>query len=324
MKARLNFSSLNIVIFCFITVLVDCFRSLGSFSRPTALRQNFPRVLYSHREVSLTRCRRVSIAGVSVSPKGFWAFLQIPGQGYLPLQVTHNPQDSYTSTSPESLTLLQLISGVDMAGAILPPDILAQLVVLHAESQPTVLHSQDILQSLELPEGVDSYSETNQWHRSRIKLPQVTLDELTLYPLRFDVTIKGLGPLSFVPSEDELKQVCWSYDEASRDFLALALALRYRAPIIVRKEPPSTTLENIEDEFPMFATVENLQRTSYRVQKNIERGFEIHKLSGALRVAIEKGDNAAAAKIRKALDELESMDDLPTLAEEHSELDEME
>jgi hypothetical protein len=32
-------------------------------------------------------------------------------------------------TSPEALTLLQLLAGVDMAGAILPPDILARIII---------------------------------------------------------------------------------------------------------------------------------------------------------------------------------------------------
>ena len=83
-------------------------------------------------------------------------------------------------------------------------------------------------------------------------------------------------------------------------------------------------MEKVEDQFPMYSTVETLQKTSKRVTKNIERGFEIHKLSGALRLAIEKGDTAAAAKIQNVLDELESMDDLPTLEEDKSKLDEME
>mmetsp|Transcript_16705 Transcript_16705/g.25229 ORF Transcript_16705/g.25229 Transcript_16705/m.25229 type:complete len:320 (-) Transcript_16705:142-1101(-) len=319
MKARCLVPFIKLL-FWSITPRVSCFQR--SFSLCPS--ENFQWGLGSHREASLTQCRRISIAGVSVSPQGFWAFLRIPDEGYWPLQITHNTEDAYSSTSAESLTLLQLISGVDMAGAVLPPDILAKLVVLHAESQPTALHSQDILKLLKLPEGVDNYSETNQWQRSRVTLPQATLDELTLHPLRLDVTVKGLGPLSFVPSEPHLKQVCWSYDEASRDFISLALALRYKAPIILQEELPSKTIEEVENRFPMYSSVEKLQSTSARVTKNIERGFEIHKLSGALRLAIEKGDTAAAAKIQQVLDKLESMDDLPTLEEDESELDEME
>mmetsp|Transcript_9151 Transcript_9151/g.14194 ORF Transcript_9151/g.14194 Transcript_9151/m.14194 type:complete len:319 (-) Transcript_9151:119-1075(-) len=316
-----SYNLLSFLLWSVTSMGVECFQTPHSSHYRS---DTFQWALESHREASLSRCRRISIAGVSVSPQGFWAFLRIPGQGYWPIQITHNPQDSDSSTSPESLTLLQLISGVDMAGAVLPPDILAKLVVLHAESQPTALRSQDILKLLELPEGVDNYSETNQWQRSRVNLPQVTLDELTLHPLRLDVTVKGLGPLSFSPSESHLKQVCWSYDEASREFISLALALRYKAPIIVQEELPSKPMEKVEDQFPMYSTVETLQKTSKRVTKNIERGFEIHKLSGALRLAIEKGDTAAAAKIQNVLDELESMDDLPTLEEDKSKLDEME
>lgn len=314
------------------SLFVECFhsadsnsRSAYSHSRRSALGQRFSWVLQSHRETSIKQCRRITISGVSVSPQGFWTFLRMSGDGYLPIQITQNPQDAHSSTSPESLILLQLISGVDMAGAILPPDTLAKLVVFHAESNPTALHSEEIFNHLELPSGVNTYSEGNEWQRSRVKLPQVTLDELTLFPLRFDVTIRDMGPLSFVPSETELREVCWSYDESSRDFISLALALRYKAPIIVQEDPPSSkTMDFIKDQFPMYSTVERLHQTSSRVTKNIERGFEVHKLSGALRLAIDKGDKVAASKIQQALDKLESMDDLPTLKEEENHLDEME
>ena len=92
-------------------------------------------------------------------------------------------------------------TAMDLAGATGDPQ------TVHPPNSP---RNSDIYN--ELPEGVNNYSETNQWQRSRVNLPQVTLDELTLHPLRLDVTVKGLGPLSFSPSESHLKQVCWSYD----------------------------------------------------------------------------------------------------------------
>jgi hypothetical protein len=178
----------------------------------------------SHR-----RMTTVSIARVSVSPQGFFALLQIPQQGFWPLQMTQNPLDQTRATSPEALTLLQLISGVDMAGANLPPNVLAKLVVLYAEARPD--QCRDILDMLQHP--MESYSQANEWQRSRIRLPQVSLDELTLYPLRLDVTVKGFGKLSFCPSKASLQQVCWDYNKASKQFMSLALALRYKAPMVI-------------------------------------------------------------------------------------------
>lgn len=271
----------------------------------------------------MTHCRRVSIAGVSVSPGGFWAFLQVPTVGYWPVQITADPQDSFSATSPEALTILQLLSGVDMAGAILPPDILAKLVVLHAEANPDLLQASTILDEIDLPDGIEAYSDSNDWQRSRIRLPTVTLDELTLEPLKLDVTVKGIGPLSFTPSPDAMEEVCWTYDpRVSTTFVSLALALRYKAPIIVDQVPDKGILSSIQESFPLYRAVERLQQQSQRVTHNIERGFEIHQLTGALRIAMERGDGEAERKIREKLESLESMEELPTQGE--SDLGEMQ
>ena len=253
----------------------------------------------------MTQCRRVSVAGVSISPSGFWAMLGIPGGGYWPLQVTTSDKDSHSATTPEALTVLQLLAGVDMAGAILPPDVLAKLVVLHAEENPQALYARQLTALIELPGNIASYSETNEWQRSKMRLPQVTLDELTLNPLRLDATIKGLGPLSFTPSSSSIQAVCYNFDpQSSTEFISLALALRYRAPIIVH-ETPNNTLTSVADQFPLFSSIEGLHRTSARVSKNLETGLEIHKLHGALRLARQRGDTEAERKIRAKVEELE-------------------
>ncbi|KAL3900446.1 MAG: hypothetical protein SGARI_006243, partial [Bacillariaceae sp.] len=64
--------------------------------------------------------------------------------------------------------------------------------------------------------------------------------------------------------------------------------------------------------FPQRTTVGKLQQQSSRVTENIERGFEIHKLQGALTIAMKMGDEKAVEKIRAKLDEYDSMQDLPT------------
>ena len=307
-----------------LVVQVESFHTTLLLLTSTNFRQSQKKKLHkcamSHR--TMTQCRRVSIAGVSVSPSGFWALLGIPNGGYWPLQITTSPDDEKCATTPEALTVLQLIAGIDMAGAILPPDVLAKLVVLHAEEERQSLHSKQVTALVEpfLPESVASYSETNDWQRSRVQLPQVTLDELTLNPLRLDVSVKGLGPFSFTPSSASIEAVCYgdSFDpNSSTDFVSLSLALRYKAPIIMRgtPPPPTNTMTCITDHFPDYSTVERLHvmsSSNNKVTKNIETGFEIHNLSGALRMAMERGDVIAEEKIRAKLQELESMDDSPT------------
>ena len=61
--------------------------------------------------------------------------------GILPLPITRDPQDAYAATSPQALTLIQLLSGVDMAGAILPPETLSKMAVLHCELVPELFAS---------------------------------------------------------------------------------------------------------------------------------------------------------------------------------------
>mmetsp|Transcript_6891 Transcript_6891/g.9904 ORF Transcript_6891/g.9904 Transcript_6891/m.9904 type:complete len:482 (-) Transcript_6891:661-2106(-) len=88
---------------------------------------------WSQREI-----RRVSISGISVSPSGFLILLSTNHisqserkcELILPLRLTSNSQDSVAATSPESLTICQLLSGVDLAGAILPPNALEAAIGL--------------------------------------------------------------------------------------------------------------------------------------------------------------------------------------------------
>jgi hypothetical protein len=122
----------------------------------------------------------------------------------------------------------------------------------------------------------------------------------------------------------------------------MALALRYKAPIVLERpsEPfmdnaantttttttPTTTsrttlvldrymltLSELQEKFPHRTTVGKLQQQSTRVAANIERGYEIHKLQGALTIAMKMGDQIAAQRIRTKLDQYDSMQDLPTI-----------
>jgi len=334
--------------------------------------------------------RRARVAGVSVSSSGFWVVLQCGKNEFLPLQVTDDPtQDGASASSPQALTILQLLASVDMAGAILPPDLLARMTVLSCEelvakdkddedSDPSLAASagatdveREIVEEVQTKlflfgnvttkgDGVEtsssttSYSEQHEfpWMRSRIPLPQVTLDEvfveigqgngdggscnpdLSRQPQRYTLrcSAKHIGKVSFAPTESIVEQVSYEYRPGgvSMAFTAVALALRYKAPIVIvekgeggggaspspsSKATPVCTLGQIEDKFPMYKTTSQLQQMTQRVHKNIERGFEVNQLQAALRLAREKGDDRAAAKIRVALDEMDSLSDLPTQPE---------
>jgi len=358
------------------------------------------------------RSCRAYLEGVSIAPDGFWTMLRL-GQSrisgtssttgndllddmddsstakngddksdmFIPLHVTMDPADAHATTSPEALTIIQLLSGVDMAGAILPPEVLSKVFVLECErmiqeqvssssqvqgadeeeeddeedegdedvpdvqvkEDPMILAHRILLNvQSSLPDPTMSFSETADWAQTRAKLPQVTMDELQIIvsadkPVKFQwkCQIENLGSLTIEPTNDMLGDVLYSYHpDTSLTFASLALAMRYKAPVtVVLEENPKRdeqeelaatmgdgtsigsimSLASLVEKFPMYETRQNLQTKSHRVQENIVRGFEIHKLTGALNIALRLGDTVAAAKIRKVLDDYDSLDALPTI-----------
>ena len=335
-------------------------------------------------------------------PPGFFLLLETTA-GTLPLQVTSDPQDAYATTSPQALTVIQLLSGVDMAGPILPPETLAKLLVLSCESIPEPFLEEPQQQVLEVVQkslwrvraaaaaNVEDttaattsstttpllFSETHPWLQSKCQLPQVTLDELILtyrgrsrcggnddnptkkvegggtslhkmslsdpsqWHCQLQCNVKWIGKMSIHVSSDLIQAVSYQYDDAtSMIFTCLALALRYKAPMSLQQQhrhPQQTQEEKeVEEEdhrshlvftnhedldyyFPTRTTVSNLQQSSTRVTKNIERGFEIHKLQKALEIARKRGDVLAEAKIRAVLDEMDSFHELPVTTQEETE-----
>jgi hypothetical protein len=273
----------------------------------------------------------VSIQGVTISPDGFQVLLQTKS-GYFPILVTNDPQDAFASTSPEALTLIQLLSGVDMAGAILPPDVLARILVEHAEATPLCCPKLVDFVQASLPDNVESYTTASPWMRNKISLPTVTLDQLNLIvtpdglQFRLECAISEFSQqtLIFSPSKDSIEHVCYQYEAAASEaFACLALALRYKAPIVLQQGGSPTEFldqKKLQQVFPQMKTVANLQQQSTRVTQNIERGFEYHKWTGALRIALEKGDMKAMAGIQAKLDEMDSLKDLPTLPVETQQI----
>jgi hypothetical protein len=293
-------------------------------------RYSFSLPYANSNEDTPTSLQRVSIQGVTISPDGFQVLLQTQS-GYFPILATNDPQDAFASSSPEALTLIQLLSGVDMAGAILPPDILARIVVEHAEATPLCCPKLvDIVQA-SLPDNVESYTTATPWMQNKVSLPTVTLDQLNLIvtpdslQFRLECVISEFQQtLIFSPSKDIIEHVCYQYEEATSEaFVCLALALRYKAPIVLQQVGSTTEFldqQKLQQVFPQMTTVANLQQRSTRVTQNIERGFEYHKWTGALRIALEKGDTKAAAGIQAKLDEMDSLKDLPTLPVEMQQI----
>jgi hypothetical protein len=365
----------------------------------------------------------------------------------VPLKMTNDPADTYKATSPESLTLCQLLSGVDMAGAILPPELLGKIVAYHIEDkyydnddeeesgrdqdsttttnmlssteqkvrefiqeQQALLEekysSESSSSSSSSSSSLLSYKDAHPWLQSRIRLPQVTLDQLTLVPTTPTTTSTndkdedddnnnnynsndGDGDEDDIrttaqPSStwlcrlecalpewkdrlvvdikpDLLASLAYNYDpESSPLFTCVALALRYKAPIVLKQHHQSSrgqlpkpkeegndesnqdalnntttdvgniicgssitataywSRDDLDRDFPQRLGLQSLQQQSTRVTENIERGFEIHKLTGALQIAKRLGDDAAAVKIRAKLDEYDSMNDLPMIQSTHS------
>jgi hypothetical protein len=247
---------------------------------------------------------------MSVSPNGFWVIFQCAPDEFWPIQVTESQEDTVAATSLESLTLLQLLNGVDMAGPILPPELLSQLAIEHAEGNESL---QVLLNELKLPPDVPSYSELNEWQKSRTVLPQVTLDaiEISVQDSTVKWTLACRSPL--------IKGFYFSPEDVSRTHLAftcMSLALRYQAPMNMAftcGDQELMSLEEIQHRFPLFTSTGNLRKPANRVQKNLQQGFEIHKLTGALKMAMERGDTKAASLIREKLDKYDSFEDLPTI-----------
>ena len=349
---------------------------------------------------------RLRVNGVSVSPKGFHVLLESTTGGpkpettesskkeskekevqdtnkneereelqkrsstVLPLKMTNDPADTYAATSPESLTLCQLLSGVDMAGAILPPELLGRIVACHIEDKIETLYDDDddenpepsifvpvltpiegkIWQYLQAQQAMlreqnlfgqaDPKKDTSSSSTPLAQMPQVTLDQLTLIPLPSDdesssswkcklecALLEWKENIVVEIKADLLASLAYNYDpESSLLFTCVALALRYKAPIVLEQSKDLTSnsdtnwssSDDLDRDFPQRTTLENLQEQSTRVTQNIEKGFEIHKLTGALQIAMRLGDTKAAEKIRAKLDEYDSMEDIPTLGSESS------
>jgi hypothetical protein len=264
------------------------------------------------------------------------------------------------ATSPQALTLCQLIAGVDLAGSRFPPDFLAQVAVLHLEASdtddtPTLklvgeVHRQlQAVQQQWFPKEAAAASEpltylqAPQWIRARVRLPLCTLDQIVVEPAsdRFKVSLHiqardyGRLVLSDVTDEavaDVFEPLydAYTFSNPTRlGFLTTALALRYKAPVLLQSDADKylelVTDVQIQEQFPYWTTVQKVQTPSDRVVSRIVKSWEVHQLQAAYQIALQKEDAGAVAKIRAKLDEMDQLPDLPVQAEfSDSELDSMQ
>lgn len=283
-----------------------CIRHLGMFHQISSLATRKQSLLWAHH----IRRQRSAVAGVSVSEEGFYIILRTGIDAYWPIQVTQDPMDQCSATSPEALTILQLLTGVDMAGAILPPDLLSKIVIMQAEydlfnttdtdggmgirsdatsysisprefCQEMVKYVQRQLRSTSPSSSNYLYSQQLAWSQSRISLPVCTVDEIRITPpasssiagttaittssasttttttttkppiqYHWQCSVRGLETtvFSLQPLQSILSQVLYQYHpETSLAFVSVALALRYRAPIVLLLEEEQTAANYADD-----------------------------------------------------------------------------
>lgn len=71
-------------------------------------------------------------------------------------------------------------------------------------------------------------------------------------------------------------------------------------------------LEELTERFPLFRSKEDSMAQNARVSNQLSTAFEANTLEAALRMAVEKGDEAAQEKIRLALKKFDNFpDDAP-------------
>ncbi len=133
--------------------------------------------------------RRASIRGVSISPSGFLVLVMVQviarsnqnsnenelenmkendNEGSkthritFPIRITSDAQDAFAATSAESLTMCQLLTGIDMAGAVLNPEVFRDIIGLFCspdkdeyDAEEDTKESMDIIVEDELGLGSD-------------------------------------------------------------------------------------------------------------------------------------------------------------------------
>lgn len=218
--------------------------------------------------------------GMSISGDGFVVVLQSDGQ-FLPILM--NTMDLAEVKSPEALTLLQLLQGIDMAGSVLPPELLHKRLCAYDERGAQFDPSEVTMQQLLL----DLSPETNS--------------------IAFTLGLR-------IGAKDKLVEV-----PCESPFESIAFAMRYKSSIMATESllyASDLDADTIVERFPLCFTLKDAQDQDLRVKRDFasrlaEVGIARPKnantvvpkelLEKALKIAREKGDLEAELKIMREL-----------------------
>lgn len=231
----------------------------------------------------------LDVHGFSVSPNGFVALLTDGKSRMLPLPI--NDVDKEEVVSAEALVLLQLLQGIDMGGPCLPPERLNDLLLLGRG-----------LTANEASTG------------AMCTLSHMLASGQSRNSLRFELTAQvGDGDGARV-----------SVAACPTAFEAVALCMRYKASFAATTELlDEIGLDGLDAavRYPKAFTWRDAQQQDDRVRKdfaqklseatgapvapstptNANRPDTRSLYEKALKIAIDKGDTAAEAKIRAAI-----------------------
>lgn len=234
---------------------------------------------------------RVKLHSLSVSDDGFFALLACEEDAGRSLPVQINKVDRAEATSPEALVLLQLLQNIDMAGALLPPERLYNLL---CEQEAIVPSSEVRLEELQVGSGNLMLSGGMQ-------------------SLAFNLRVRAGASALF--------------DVASTSaFDGVALALRYRCAIVATEEALEAAAigdDELGARFPQRFTLQDAREQDGRVRRdfasklteatgqaqpaalNANAAVPRALLEKALGIARERGDLAAELKILERLREMD-------------------
>jgi len=275
--------------------------------------------------------RNVEVHGLSVSHQGFVVLLLEPhSKCILPVRIDRVPG---LAQSPEALTLLQLFQGIDMAGAMLPPNVLS------------LRYAERVDLAFEFNEIDYTFNEASEWLRARANLPTIELLRVSIRPgsgskgqagrKAEPQPPQGLGAGVGVGSGDAARDYegpdavedddvavvnlneGFMFDlQCSRTsgalsfvaidgvsaFEAIALAMRHKATCSLSVS--QTVLQDfgfpvaeIPVRFPNWQSKDEAAAQSSRLTQRLMSAYTMNRLEGALRVARRLGDKAAEEKI---------------------------
>ena len=187
----------------FVVPNTNFIKNVKTYDRLSTTNLKYKNTEYNDSNINSSIDKRFEVRGVSVSPVGFLVLLSVndlsskniesvrmkrkqennDNRATICIRVSNDKADEMHCSSPEALTIVQLLSGVDMAGAVLPPQLLQHLVALHCsvfedviDDDAYVLMRKAISQVLK----DTPYLEATQWQLNQIRYPKVVLKGLKL------------------------------------------------------------------------------------------------------------------------------------------------